>query len=331
MQIDAKLESPPVDRAGPLAAEAERLGFDGAWITEQKHSPWTLATMMADHTESIDIGTAIAVAFPRSPMVSAYSAWDVQDLSDGRFLFGLGTQVKGHIQRRFGATWDEPGPRLREYVRVLRHIWEAWAEDGEVDFQGDYYTIDLCPPYWRPDPIDEPMVPVYVAGVNPFNLQLAGHLCEGLHVHPLHSPAYIEEEVLPYVEKGAARSERSLDDVTLATTTLAVTGTNEEQMDAAREEVRRQISFYGSTRTYRRIFEVHGWGSVVDELHELSVEGAWDEMPELVSDEMIATYAIEAPWDGIRDALEERYTHIDRVALYQPFRGEDHWRQVTEG
>lgn len=328
MRIDANLASPPVGRTGELAAAAEHMGFDGVWASEMTHSPFTLTTLAADATASLDVGTAIAVAFPRSPMVVAYTAWDLADLSDGRFVLGLGTQVKGHIERRYGAVWDRPGPRLRDYVRALRAIWEAWAAGEAPAYEGEFYRHDLCPPTFRPDPIAHPDVPIYVAGVNPFNLKLAGELCDGLHIHPLHSPAYVEEVVLPNLAIGAEIGDRAPDEVTLATTVLAVTGETQAERDAARERVRRRIAFYASTRTYRPVLEVHGWGDLVDELHARSVAGEWDAMADLVSDEMVDAFAIEAPWDRLREAIDARYQHLDRVAVYVPFRGEDHWRRL---
>ena len=331
MRIDANLASPSVERTGALAAAAESMGFDGVWATEMTHSPFTLATLAADATDAIDVGTGIAVAFPRSPMVTAYTAWDLASLSGGRFVLGLGTQVKGHIERRYGVEWDRPGPRLRDYVRALRAIWDAWAAGEAPDYEGEFYTHTLCPPDFRPAPIEHPDVPVYVAGVNPFNLKLAGELADGLHVHPLHSPAYVEEVVLPNLAVGADVGDRDPDEVTLATTVMAVTGDTEAERDAARERVRRQIGFYASTRTYRSVLEVHGWGDVVDALHERSVAGEWDAMADLVTDAMVEAFAVEAPWDGLRDAIEARYEHLDRVAVYAPFRGEDHWRRLVAG
>lgn len=330
MRIDANLASPPLGRTGELAAAAEQMGFDGVWATEMTHSPFTLTTLAADATSALDVGTAIAVAFPRSPMVVAYTAWDLADLSDGRFVLGLGTQVKGHIERRYSAEWDRPGPRLRDYVRALRAIWEAWAAGEAPAYEGEFYRHDLCPPAFRPDPVAHPDVPIYVAGVNPFNLKLAGELCDGLHVHPLHSPAYVDEVVLPNLAIGAEIGDRDPEEVTLATTVLAVTGETQAERDAARERVRQRIAFYASTRTYRPVLEVHGWGDLVDELHARSVAGEWEAMADLVSDEMVDTFAVEAPWDRLREAIDARYEHLDRVAVYAPFRGEAHWRRLLD-
>lgn len=325
MLLDASLSSPDITEAGELGAAAESLGFSGVWVTETVHSPFTLLPRVAEHTSSIDIGTAITVAFPRSPMVTAYSAWDIQSLANGRFILGLGTQVKGHIERRFDVEWESPGPRLRDYISAVRSIWDAWATESAVNYEGEFYEIDLCPPDWCPDPIADPEVPIYIAGVNEYNLRLAGELCDGLHVHPLNSPAYIEEKVVPAVRAGCEKGEREFDDVTLATTVFGIPGETSAEREASREAVRRQIAFYGSTRTYRTIFDVHGWGEVCEELHELSVTNRWDEMPELVSDEMVAAFSIEGPWQELLAEIKERYSYVDRVALYTPFRDEPEW------
>lgn len=329
MQIDAYLPEPAVTDVGPLAAAAEETGFDGAWVTETTHSPYTLLTMAADRTAEIDIGSAIAVAFPRSPMVTAYTAWDLQQLSGGRLILGLGAQVKGHMERRFSVDfeWERPGPRLREYVEAVRHLWNAWESGGEVHYEGEFYQITLCPDEFRPEPIDAPTPEIYVAGVNPFNLKLAGHRCDGLHVHPVHSPEYVEEVVVPNVETGAEIADRDPDEVTLSAQVFAITG---EDRAAARESVRRQIGFYGSTRTYRTIFDVHGWGDVCDRLHELSTAGRWDELGDHVTDEMVDAFSVEADWPDLRTAIEERYEHVDRVSLYTPFDGGERWSHLVD-
>lgn len=330
MQIDAFAPAPDIRNVGDLALTAEEFGFDGLWVTESSRSPYTMLTLAADRTAHIDVGSAIAVAFPRSPMVTAYTAWDLQQLTGGRFVLGLGTQVKGHMERRFSVDfeWERPGHRLREYVKVLRHLWDAWAMESEVDFSGDFYEITICPEDFRPAPIDEPTPDVYVAGVNPFNLKLAGDLCDGLHIHPINSPEYIEEVVLPNVKTGTEIGCRDLDDVTLSAQLFAIPGVGEKR-EEAREAVRQQIGFYGSTRTYRTIFEVHGWGDVCTTLHDLSMQGRWDELSEHVTDEMLDAFAVEADWPDLREAVERRYDHVDRVSLYTTFDGSDHWRHLV--
>jgi probable F420-dependent oxidoreductase len=328
MQIDAFLHSPSMADAGPLAAEAEAMGFDGVWVTETTHSPYTALSLAAEATDDIDVGSAIAVAFPRSPMVTAYTAWDLQAMSGGRMSLGLGAQVKGHMQRRFSVDfeWDQPGPRLREYVECITHLWDAWASDDEVDYRGEFYEITLCPENFRPPQIDAARPEIGVAGVNPFNVKLAGHQCDVLHVHPMHSPAYLDEVVAPNVAEGAAIGERDPDGVDLSAQVFAITG---EDREAARERVRQRIGFYGSTRTYRTIFDVHGWGDVSDTLHDLAGEGRWDELGDHVTDEMVETFSVEADWPDLRDVLESRYDHLDRVSLYTAFDGGDRWRALV--
>jgi len=330
MDVDAYVSTADISDAGSLAADAEAFGFDGFWVTEATHSPYTLLTLAAEHTETIDVGSSIGVAFPRSPMVTAYTAWDLQRLSSGRLTLGLGAQVKGHNERRFSVDfeWERPGPRLREYVEVVRHLWDRWQAGEDVHYQGEFYEITLCPEEFTPAPLDSPPPELYVAGVNPFNLKLAGHLGDGLHVHPLHSPRYVEEVVVPNVETGTDIAGRSLDDVTLSAQVFAITGPADER-EVARERVREQIGFYGSTRTYRRIFEVHGWGDVVETLHSLSTEGRWDELTDHVTDEMVDAFSIEGEWPHLREKLETRYDYVDRVSLYTDFDGGSRWRHLV--
>lgn len=325
MKFDVNLQSPPLSDVGQLAATAESFGFDGAWITEVTHSPFSLLTKMADETTSIEVGSAITVAFPRSPMVAAYSAWDIQSFSHGRLLFGLGTQVKGHMERRFDIKWASPGPRIRDYIRAIKAIWQAWSLGDNVDYDGQFYTIDHCPPEYTPESINDPDIPIYLAGVNPFNLKVAGELCDGLHIHPVHSPKYIDDVVIPNVKKGANHGERSIEDITLAASVLAVIGESEKERAIKREQVRKQIAFYGSTRTYKTIFEVHGWEDICDDLHKLSMDDRWDDMASLVTDSMIDKFAVVGSPNQVREKIERRYNHLNRISIYEPFRGEDYW------
>lgn len=328
MQWDVNLGDPDPRRAGPLARRAEDLGAEGVWVGEITHSPFTLLAGIADATTDVDLGSSIALAFPRSPMVTAYTAWDLQELSGGRFVLGLGTQVKGHIERRFGVEWDSPGPRLRDYLRCLRAIWNAWSGGEDVDYQGEFYSITLCPPFFTPAPIDDPEVPLYIAAVNEYNLRTAGMLCDGLHVHPFHSPKYLREFILPHLREGAETAGRSPDDVELVTSVFAAVGDSASERAAVREELRFQIAFYGSTRTYRKVFETHGWGDVCPKLHRLSVDNRWDDMAELITDEMMDTFVVEGTWETIGDEIRTRYDHMDRVSFYREFRDEPDWNRL---
>jgi probable F420-dependent oxidoreductase len=265
------------------------------------------------------LGTDIAVAFPRSPTVVAHAAWDLQAASGGRFVLGLGTQVKGHMERRFSVPWTAPGPRLRDYVLALRALWECWQTGRPIDFRSPHYAITLMTPFFAPGPIEHPKIPIYVAAVNPYNLRLAGELCEGVHVHPLHSLRYLREFALPHIEAGLAKAGRSRSEITLASAVFMITGRTAAEQAQLREMVRTQIAFYASTRTYEPVLAAHGWQDLMPKLHRKSVEGDWAGMAALITDEMLAAFAVEAPLDGLAAALRERYVGVlDRVVPYLP-------------
>ena len=199
-----------------------------------------------DATSTIDIGSAIALVFPRSPMVTAYSAWNLQSDYGGRFTLGLGTQLKAHIERRFNIEWSSPGRRFRDYIRLLRAIWEAWETQSKLKYDGEYYSFDLCPPKFRPEPSNESAVPVFLAGVNEFNLRLAGAIGNGLHLHTFHSPAYVREEIVPNLKTEAERSGNDPEDVSVVTSVFAIPGETPADRGEQCEEVRRELSFYAS-------------------------------------------------------------------------------------
>jgi len=313
---------------------AEDFGFAGLWTSETKHDAFLPLAIAANETRQIELGTSVAIAFSRSPMEAAQTAWDLQDLSDGRFVLGLGTQVKAHITRRFSMPWDRPAARLREYIMALRAIWKSFQSEGPLIFEGDFYRHTLMTPFFNPGPIDHPEIPVYIAGVNTRLAALAGELCDGFHVHPFHSPEYVRRTVIPAIAEGASKEGRDPGAVELATSVFVVTGESEEEIEEGREKMRSQISFYASTPTYRTVLEAHGWQDVGEELGKLAREKRWNEMPGLVTDEMLGAFAVEAAPDELGAALRERYTGlIDRVALYIPFvSGERNsfWRTVVQ-
>ena len=313
---------------------AEDLGFAGLWTSETKHDAFLPLAIAANETHEIELGTSVAIAFSRSPMEMAQTAWDLQDLSEGRFVLGLGTQVKAHITRRFSMPWDRPAARLREYIMALRAIWESFQGEGPLEFEGEFYRHTLMTPFFDPGPIEHPEIPLYIAGVNTRLAALAGELCDGFHVHPFHSPEYVRRTVLPAIAEGAQGVGRDPGQVALATSAFVISAENEEQAREQRESVRSQISFYASTPTYRTVLEAHGWEEVGERLGKLAREKKWREMPALLTDEMLAAFAVEAAPDEIGAALRERYAGlIDRVALYLPFvPGEldGFWRTVVE-
>jgi probable F420-dependent oxidoreductase len=319
LRLDATLVVDDLRQVPDLARAAEALGYDGLWTVETRHDPFLPLALAAEHTRRLSLGTAIAVAFPRSPTVVAHAAWDLQAASEGRLLLGLGTQVKGHVERRFGVPWTAPGPRLREYVGALRAVWESWQTGRPPAFRGTHYAITLMTPFFAPRPIAHPRIPVYVAAVNAYNLRLAGEACDGVHLHPFHSVRYLRDFALPRIEAGLAAAGRARAEVTLVSSVFAITGTTAAEIARRREEVRAQVAFYASTRTYEPVLAAHGWQDVGPRLHRQSVRGDWAGMAALVTDEMLEAFAVEAPLPELAPALRARYRGVlDRLAPYHP-------------
>jgi probable F420-dependent oxidoreductase len=288
------------------AREAESLGVDSLWSTEGSHNPFLPLVLAAEHTGRVQLGTAISVAFARSPVVTAHAAWDLQCASRGRFVLGLGTQVKAHVERRFGMEYRSPGPRLRDAIRAIRAVWQCWQTRGKLDYQGEFYRLSLMTPVFSPPPLDGPPPRVFISAVNAYNCETVGELCDGMNVHPFHSVRYLRDFVLPHVEAGLARSGRARREVCLAAPVFVITGRSADERRAARETVRQRIAFYGSTRTYQPVLDAHGWGDLSPRLHERSMRGDWSGMASLVTDEMLRVYAVEAEPDELGAALRER-------------------------
>jgi probable F420-dependent oxidoreductase len=301
------------------ARKVEALGFDCLWSSETKHDPFLPLAVAAGATSGVKLGTAIAVAFPRSPMILAHIAWDLQKASEGRFILGLGSQVKGHNERRFSVKFESPGPKLREVVLALGAIWDAWQNTTRLDFKGRFYRFDLMTPFFDPGPIAHPKIPVYIAGVNAYMCRIAGEVGDGLHVHPFNSPQYLREYVQPAVEEGLRQSGRSRRDFTYTTSTFVIIGDTEEERAAARQAVRQQVAFYASTRTYGPVLAAHGWQDIAQHLHRKSVEGDWTGMARLITDEMVDAYAVTGTYADIASRVKERYAGLlDRISFYQP-------------
>ena len=336
MKLDAALavEGKHLPGMDVTAAAAEDLGFAGLWTSETKHDSFLPLAVAANGTEHMDLGTSVAIAFSRSPMVVAQTAWDLQDLSDGRFILGLGTQVKAHVERRFGMPWGRPVARLREYILALREIWISFQTESSPDFEGEFYRHTLMSPFFNPGPIDHPEIPVYIAGVGEPLARLAGSLCDGFHIHPFHSSEYVRQTVKPAIAEGAGQGNRDPADIELATSVFVITGENRSEIEEQREKMRAQAAFYASTPSYHVVLEAHGWQETGERLSEMARAKRWQEMPELITDEMLHAFAIEAAPDEIGAALEERYEGlIDRVALYMPFvpgEKDEFWRRVLK-
>lgn len=302
-----------------IARTAEALGFDGLWSSEVSHDPFIPLALAATTTARVDLGTAIALSFTRSPMVLAYTSWDLAAMSQGRFILGLGTQVKAHNERRFSVPWDAPLPRLREIILALRAIWHSWRTGERLNFRGEFYQFTLMTPFFTPPRHSYP-VPIYIAGVNTGLCRLAGELCEGFHVHPLNSVRYLTEIVRPAIGEGAAQAGRSIEDVSLSASVFVVSGRDDNETALMREFARQQIAFYASTPSYRVVFETHGWQSVAEELSALAARKRWGDMPALITDEMVETFAIVAPPDQVGQAALDRYTGlVDRITFYRPY------------
>ncbi len=310
MQLDIMASPGPLRRIGETAAAVERAGFGGLWFTEMARTAYLSCGAAALATERITIGTGIAVAFPRSPMVTAQVAWELQEATGGRFVVGLGTQVKAHIERRYSAAYAPPGPRMREYVLALKAIFVAFRGEERLRFEGDHYRFSLLSPQWSPGPIDVEDPPVYISAVLPYMSRLAGELCDGVHLHPFHSPEYLRKVQIPNIEEGAARAGRDLGDLTLVCPIMTAVGDTDAEIEATREHARTMIAFYGSTRTYSPVFELHGFEGLSEELHAAQRAGDLARMTSLVSDDVLGHYIVEARWDQLGRALADRYRDL---------------------
>jgi probable F420-dependent oxidoreductase len=320
MTLDVGIRDYDLQAMPEYARKMEAIGYDCLWTSETQHDPFLPLAVASAATSSIKLGTSIAVAFPRSPMVLAYTAWDLQKASAGRFILGLGSQVRAHNQRRFSVKFESPGPKLREVVLALRAIWDCWQNGTPLKFDGQFYKFDLMTPFFNPGPIAHPRIPVFIAGVNPYMCRMAGEVCDGLHVHPFHTPKFLREYVHPAVEEGLRASGRSQQDFQYATASFVVVGDTERERAQNAEAVKQQIAFYASTRTYEPVLAAHGWEEIVPELHAKSLEGDWKGMKKLISDEMLDTIAVSGTYESIGRKLRERYAGLlHRISLYQPY------------
>lgn len=319
MKLDVGMLTHDLRSIPEYARKVEALGYDCLWSAETQHDPFLPLAVAATVTSRIKLGTAIAVAFPRSPMILAHIAWDLQKASEGRFILGLGSQVKGHNERRFSVKFESPGPKLREVVLALRAIWDCWQNSTKLNVKGRFFRFDLMTPFFNPGPIAHPHIPVYVAGVNRYMCRIAGEVCDGLHVHPFNSAKYLREYVQPAVDEGLRASGRSRADFTFATSTFAVVGDTEQERAEAKRLVKQQIAFYASTRTYEPVLAAHGWQDLTPHLHRKSVEGDWKGMADLITDEMVDAFAVTGTYATIGAQITERYRGLlDRTSLYQP-------------
>ena len=312
---------PPADwrRVGPAAHAAETTGFDALMTVELGHDVFAPLALAAVATERIELTTSIAVAFPRSPTVLAVQAWDLQANSRGRFVLGLGSQVKGHNERRYGIAWSPPAPRLREYVEALRAIWRSWEKGERLNYQGEHYKLSLMTPAFSPEPTGLRMVPVTIAAVGPAMLQLAGEICDGVRLHPLCTRRYLEEVCLPKMLEGMRRSGRSREHFDIHGGGFVCTGPNAAVVRKAMDWARSRIAFYASTRTYRPILALHGLEDLGLKLHQLSVEGRWKKMAQHVSEDTLRIFAACGTYEEISREIQQRFGGVaDAIEIFLP-------------
>ena len=299
-----------------LAARAEALGYNALWAAETAHNPFLPLTVAASATERIMLGTQIAVAFPRSPMVTAQIAWDLARQSGGRFALGLGTQVKAHVQRRYSEAWTDPITRMREYIESLRAIWRTFQHGERLRYRGQHYTFRLMSPFFNPGPIAHPRIPIYLAGVNPRMCALAGEICDGLHVHPVHTAAYLRDVVMSAVASGLSAAGRKRESFSLVTPVFVVSGATEAEIAQSAAIARRRIAIYASEPAFRRVMAHHGWDYVAARLANLAREELWDDMAAQVTDDMLHEIAIVAQPQRALERIHQRYAGLaDRVCV----------------
>ncbi len=330
MKLDTGLPT-GLSECGAAAKTAEEMGFDGLWTAETAHDPFFPLVVAAQQTSHVKLGTSIAVAFPRSPMVLAQIAWDLQVHSQGRFILGLGTQIKAHNERRFGIKWEHPGPKLREMIQMIHAIWDCWQTNARPNFQGQFYNFSLMTPFFNPGPIPYKLPEIYIAGVNEYMCRLAGELCEGFHVHPFHSIQHLDEVVLPNIAKGTEKAGRKRSDLALSSSVFVVTGKNRDEVEAMKAPVKQQIAFYASTPAYVGVLDVHGWADVGPRLTERSKKGDWAGMADEITDEMLEHYAVVATYDDLVDRIKKKYTgYLDRLGFYFPIKREGPWPEIVK-
>ena len=315
------------------ARRLEALGFDGITAPEAGHDPYLPLAIASEHTSRVTLGTNVAIAFPRSPMITAQLAWDLQHYSTGRFRLGIGTQVKPHVTRRYAADWTgPPGPRMREYILCLKAIFASFQTGAAPDFRGEQYEFSLCPPFFNPGPIAHPEIPIQIAAVNPYMGRLAGELCDGLRLHPIATFRFTREVLVPAIAAGAEKSGRKPEAVDLIGAPFLVVARNDEEMEQARRDLKQHIAFYASTPTYHSVLEFHDWMEAAEALHRLSREGRWKDMPDVITDTMLDEWAVIATADEFTDRVRERCAGLFSTVLLDlpgSLRADDDWVRET--
>ncbi len=335
MKVDAMLPF-SLSQAGQTARQLEQDGYAGVWTSETNHDPFLPLTLAAEHTSTVELGTSIAVAFARNPMLIANIGWDLQAFSGGRMILGLGSQIKPHITKRFSMEWSHPAPRMREFVLAMRAIWDTWQNGAPLAFRGEYYTHTLMTPFFAPNANDlagfgPPKV--FLAGVGELKTEVAGEVCDGYICHGFSTEKYLRDVTIPALEGGRAKAGKSMDGFEIVAPGFVVTGATDQAIETAAAATRQQIAFYGSTPAYRGVLETHGWGELQEQLNSLSKQGKWVEMGTLIDDEVLKSFAVVGEPDEIAPELGRRYGDIvDRISYYAAYeRDPDDWAVVNAG
>ncbi|MCO8127787.1 TIGR03617 family F420-dependent LLM class oxidoreductase [Acidimicrobiia bacterium EGI L10123] len=316
MKIDVRLDRPLTDTVAEAIA-AESAGFDALWFAEAGTDPFVPNAVAAPVTSTLGLGTAIAVAFGRSPLTVAQIAWDLNALSRGRFMLGLGSQVKAHIERRYSMPWSRPAARMREYLLAVDAIWSTWETGAPLDFNGDFYSHTLMTPTFSPSVREWGRPEVHLAAVGPLMTEVAGEVADGVRVHSFTTARYLSERTIPSLQRGLSRAGRQRSDVVVSLPLLVGVVSDESDLTRIAEENRRRVSFYGSTPAYREVLELHGWGELQTELHALSLQQRWDDMAACVDDEVLNTFAVIGEPSSVAEEIQRRYAGlVDRVCLY---------------
>jgi probable F420-dependent oxidoreductase len=323
------------DPAGVIHAArlAEEVGYDGIWSAETSHDPFLPLALAAEHTDRIELGTGIAVAFARNPMTLAMMANDLQTMSEGRFLLGLGSQIKPHIEKRFSMPWSHPAPRMRELILAIRAIWASWSDGSRLAFRGEFYRHTLMTPMFDPGPNPFGSPRIFLAAVGERMTEVAGEVADGMLAHGFTTQRYLQEVTVPALERGLAASGRTRADVEISCPGMVVTGMDDAGFEAATKSVRTQLAFYGSTPAYRPVLELHGWGDLQTELNTLSKRGSWEQMADLIDDDVLNTFAVVGPLDDIAGKVLERFGGlVDRFNFYAPYpMAPERWAEVLAG
>lgn len=321
VEVWATIDDPrmPLARVPAYAARAERIGFSGLLVPEAVHDGFLTAALALQATKRLHVATSVVLAFPRSPTVTAYAAWDLQSLSGGRFRLGLGSQVKGNVVGRFGVEWRAPVARMRDYVGAVRAVWSCWQDGAPLEYVSESYVLDRMQPFFNPGPIDHPRIPIYLGAVNPLMIRLAGEIADGLMTHPTNTSArYLAERIHPLLETGAQRGRRD-DRAHVIASTFVATGPGADAVKNERERVRQFLGFLYSTPQYRPTLELHGWSEIGTRLHALSREGRWDEMTAAITDEMFNALVPSGTYDEIVPLLRARYgSVVGAITLRMP-------------